>query len=941
MNCLISLLICITSFFTVVTLNDVDNIKHYLIFLQNNSDILSRKVFIDGNEISVNDVFQLFNTAGMEINWLINEENVYSISYMLNTVMSCEFSDITYFFVKLIDLLFKHCWSMEKSNLQKLINCFKHINKYLFQSIFEYIHQMILTLVKLVKYAKTIISSKLDILKNLLSWDLHIENVFENISVVETFETIENRFDYMEIINYQMQKHLERFSIKNCQPLEKYKNFQVDIDSTLKITRSAIELVSYDDMYIYKIIVDKYDRIKLLTYIILHSQQDNIPIFVKNFKCVPEILTHIMPYINLRKIQVMWNGRTHSLFHVFNIYCNKLTKKNNIEDLLKYEKIFIEILTKIIIDLTLAKLENIIMNNYRILYKKEPCKALLNKLNSFTTKIISDGQSLYLANNMLILQNKLNIICTHYMKPFNEESTFKINKIINELKGFQIENFISIIISNDLSTGSILKNLLLSLSSTLIFIAIHPIISNLFWEKMSFVSSSNISNFVVDYANLETKNKNNQYLCDKAAEISKKLNVIKNNIELCDKHVAARYNYYSIGKTNIQNDKLVDSCFKTFNEHWKKLKHFINDVVQKNEQDDNVKLNTILLIIIYNMDNVELFNFNVQQSINNQGIKNLIKFHHDINILMDVYTHITCPRHDFKLNIFPKFMGKINLSISNSKPKLNNDLSIRLINAYKNFFSFFRDFVIQVMSYEEQIEKYNLNIKMYWNGAEKTVFDIYSDYKMNTIEIQDSYDYMNFTIKWFIAVVYSNILYILKKIISGKYQPATNELDELLKQSLNCYMQLTLVKFVPRPVQDIIEMFMDVIVLFDNENVDMLIDYETKLNNELDYLGIIPNSLSKITNNDDSLIEHIYAFQGVIYFLNTIFQEFKPIVTQILHNIDVIENKINLFMFSETKIEISDQEPKSVKWALDLSKIHTFVPENNTSTDNDIHSCEC
>lgn len=927
MKYLISFSIITTIFLTVVSLDISLYIKQYLKNIEYDEDVLSRKVFIDDNEISISDFFTLSKDVDintLEINWL---QDVHKISHLLNIVISCEFSDIIFFIVKFIEVHLKTCrWYEKMSCIVKLINL-------ILIPTDKYISQMISTLVKLLEYSRAVLSSKQNILKILLSWSLYLDDHFiENIKFLTNFHTDENKYFYnnlnsIEIIIFQIQTHLELFVIENCRSLENYKTFKEFIHVNMINHLEGLEFDNYNNSLTYKLLTNYYIKIQLLTKIESRIQPNKYPFFVTNIICVsgvPKIFTKIMPYINLKLIQIVGFGKKKSLFELCKIYCYTpfpIDYKTNIEVLLKNEKLLIEIITKLIISLTLDSLQHIMNDNYYNDTDTCSCKDLLNTLNKFITEITNDGQSLYLINNMVILQNKLWFIC-NLRKTFNEINKSKIYEIVDELNKFNINDAMSINIPNGkLREECILKSLLSSLSSNLIYIAVHPSLSNLFWERIGFVSFSQISKYIVDFRRLDTYNKNNQVLCDKTKEISTTLISIKIRLEKCLKLVVNHDASRSVVNILTSKKKKQFRCLSKYIKHWMNIKRIITDViVNQKYEDSNVSLEKILLIIIYNMDNIDLFDMQPDKIINNK--RSLINFQHEVNNLMELYSRVMCPLEDYQSNFTygirhdekSKFSFKNILRVHHSEERddLLKSPELKLLYSYIIFFTYYSGFM-EVLINDNIINNFSLNIKMYWNGDEKTIDEIYYNYKMHTFQIQDGYDYMIFLVKWIIAVVYSKILDVLNSIIICKCKPEDDILI-LLTDKLLFFRQLDLIKFVARPVEDIIVMFIDVIDSFDNQNVEILKEYQIKLINELKYLGISQNSLSEMLTTNRSHIDSILEVSNVILYLKSIYENYKQLkYSNILDEVGSIFDIINLFMFSKGEVLVKNKNKKSVK----------------------------
>lgn len=912
-------------------------IRQYLNNVKNVDGVLSRKVYADGNEMSLTDYFVALSAAAAAGGHGENvAQNVHEISHLLNVVVSCEFSDAMYFIAKFVDGFSKKC----KSEYDAPFGCFEHLNERILMPTHRLVLRMVRTLVSLLECSKSVVSSKRDVFNVLLSWSSYLDDNFRGhirfLSELDTnarrlkmlkdnltLANYHNNLNSIETIILQIQKRLERFSIKNCRSLEDQKTFQNDTDKNMiDINLEQLKLVTYNDSDTYDLLVVKYKRLHLLTDVTSSTQADKYPFFVKEIKCesgIPRILANMMPYVNAKKIRVVGVGKTKSLLQLCKNYCNgSIDHNTNIDVLLKNEKILIEIVTKLIISLTLKTLDHITEDNNNVTDKNESCKDLLNVFDKFITEITSDGQSLYLINNMIILQNKLWFIC-NLRKSFNEINQNKINEVINELRTFNINNAIISVdlpnVDSELREERILKCLLSSLASDLIYIALHPALSNLFWERMGFVSSSQISKYVVDFGILDTNVKDNQVMCDKVTRISKELARIKIQMNKCLQIIDDGDAYRKLFNLLASKNYRIFKCFTTYKKRWKNVMNIIVDVIVNKKYEDNVDLERILLAIIYNMDNQDLFDIRLKKIVDDKHIESLINFHHEINNLVEVYSQIACPLDDYesKNNLISSKLS--NIIVNN---KIRNNLSkspeLKPLRSYINYFTYYSRFVATIVINEHTsvMKESNFNIKMYWNGTAKTIDEIYNNYKMYAFEIQDGYDYMTVFVKWIIAVVYSKMFDVLNAIVINKCKPEDEILLSLTK-SLNSFSQLELIKFAARPVEDITVMFVDVIDSFDNRNVDVLKVYQIKLENELIYLGVPQYTLLETLTNL-SLDERIYKLCNAIVYLKSLYGDFERLkYSNILYEVGSIFNIANPFMFGRGDVLVYDGNEKSIR----------------------------
>lgn len=76
---------------------------------EHDPNVLSKRVIFDFKKISLNDYFKISQPEKLIQSLPVTSKNIYEVTHLLNTVVSCEFSNITYYFIRLIDEGFESC----------------------------------------------------------------------------------------------------------------------------------------------------------------------------------------------------------------------------------------------------------------------------------------------------------------------------------------------------------------------------------------------------------------------------------------------------------------------------------------------------------------------------------------------------------------------------------------------------------------------------------------------------------------------------------------------------------------------------------------------------------------------------------------------------------------------------------------------------------------
>lgn len=776
MKCSITVFIFIMACVTNVRLKKIE-LNGFLKQIQKVNRVFSKKVFADGKEISLNDFFKTSNASRLEIDdsGPIVEHNESEVSHLLNIVVSCEYNDAIYSFVRIVSARLEECkpkYSTKKvydeGTLTATRNCLKTLRANLFEPMLKTMSTMILTLVGLLQHTKNFFSKKHDVIKILLSWYAFIDKGTEaDPNEISSMETLKERVGSIELINHQVQSYSERFSITNCHRVQNHKDFKRTVNDYVSAaskfgtrtagkgataaTTTADENESTD-----KLLKSKTDKLQPVIY---HSFEslNRMRLFVF---CPDGVYFNILLAlieVKSRKAEMKWNKVDMS---IRTVYDTVIAKSTDIRTIHEFEKLILEKLTKIIASYVIKELNDILGSTEDPNDKQNSCNGRVRLILEKYIEIFKNlGQPSYLINNMVIINDTLWSIC--YNMKFTDTDITK--KVSDNLNYMGLDDFVD-------TPEKSLDDFLLALSNTVICTRLHPATSNVFMDKMYFMPST-ISEYVIDYKHLSALNARpdanaRTALCTKILHLLQTLKSMDAMIVKCMDRAK-------------QQDSKIENCFRKFNEDCVIVKNDIVDLIINGVYYcDTVEWKRILLVVRHNLDNVELFNGDVQKSMNVQRIQGLRTFTYDVKNSLEAQYSIYCydtsnPKPGEKVNaacltVHNVFYTKY-ITFRAKKKKL------AAINIYRNFFQLFSWYVQKLVNDDRTVNRF----KIYWDGTKKTLQNVHSIYTKTTFDAQDAYDHQLFTTKWILAVAYTRFLDIINEMICFRHQVDDRDIEYL------------------------------------------------------------------------------------------------------------------------------------------------------------------
>lgn len=738
--------------------NDVIQLNNFFEKLQENQEYFSKKVILDDQEVSIRDHFLSTNKNSKNDLWPVTTENVNELLHLINIVISCEYSEITYNYIKLIDADFGSCIKDLKDdnswfgqNKINILNTF--FEKYrtnLLDNYLEQIPLMIFSLANLVTVTKNVVFKYHDILRILLSWYAYL---FQNGKTIrntnEHYSVRMSRLESIAITNFQVKNRLERYIVKHCYRL-------VVLPEFFKQEHTKISALNNDINYktFFKI---NFDKIKLLTYPNFESIQNKYVINSSESNA-QELITLLTNEVSSKEIKIRWGNSQKDMKKVYN---SDIKNNIDIRTILQYEKILQNVIIEIIVEYEMKILKTILNDNNNINQSNE-CNKLLKEISDFVEKLDEDDQPIGLINDLLRIIKDLSSLCLIMTDCENKAS---LHDIVNNLNKSVIPRNISKFTG---STG--IKFFLQSLSKMTICVKLHPLISNTFWKQLSIYSVPEYEHLAVSYQNLHTMYQKivNNDLCNRTVDVQKQIINIKEQLENC------------IGNNAKNNLELTNnSCFTEFNTEYDKVIINIANIAANTFPEYFNNWAKMLLILYFNRKNVSLFDSRTQNSLKTIHIQHLITFLYTMINLLSENQYVECSCGVLSLNDIGRCNKHISKYWKENIQDFKNMPEIRGLDGVYKYEEEIRKISNSVKSVLTVFKNVNIEFKLFWDGTKKELHEVHTSYQMNTFDIPDAYDYVSFNIKWVISIVYSRLMDILDFMITYQLEVDEKELMTL------------------------------------------------------------------------------------------------------------------------------------------------------------------
>lgn len=463
------------------------------------------------------------------------------------------------------------------------------------------------------------------------------------------------------------------------------------------------------------------------------------------------------------------------------------------------------------------------------------------------------------------------------MKSFEENET-RISNYIHELDKITFKNHNGVDVA-------MFDAFLDSLSKTIICTKLHPSVSNVFWEKLYFVST-NVSEYVNDYKNVY-KHGNNNYcnLCEKIEKLSESLKLFRVRMINCSEII-------------VNNGPEASDCFEKLIDLYEAFKNKITEIILNENRDYSLIWRKILLTLISNPLGFEHLK-------NDTGHGRFLDMMYlIIEDYVNVGFRVTCgtskPNALKRLahnavDIPKKVISCISPDVSQNRLQLSN------VYRCKTFFQTVDKLFADCARKESEIDTPNRvgdKLQLYRDGVGMTLADVRErDEKYSFDPMRDSYDNLRFLVNWTLAVVYSKLVAVVDEIVISKVvgENITGVLSDLgskFKQFMNLPLYVS-----TTPVEPILDMFVNVLKSYDGSDTEDLTYYREILREEFKCLDVVHHS---ITATKDSFDNSINTLIDTIDRLLSIFKTYETQIQDEAKELGINQSDL-LMMFHEWK----------------------------------------
>lgn len=839
-------LLTLSLYFTYVNLTNYTDHNNAIAYLQEkrntmkcwkDEEMLSRSLLHDNKKTSINDFFMVPSARLLE-EWPIDQSNVNDLFILMDIALSCKYSELSYSFLQQTETYLLRCKKrFEESEqipsykLELYKTCVRHVFKEL-QKIPEHISNMLFSLVDFSKYNMYIVSSKQDIMKIFLTWYLHLrrfennkkdfppvteeelqneieeigvdlqENVISKSENNKDLKRIENLIETMVVVGSQIKIALKEFNTQRCRSglefveFSKYVTDQMEnkdfSDILYLIRKTPYYLMSCvcSDLSVYGDVYDKSGRHQHLLNIIQLNK--NISVKAKKFE-----------WISIRTIFDKFIGNTKSL-----------------RTILKHDRFITGLMTKLVYAKVLSKVELYVSNKYN---RDESIVETFGQFLSRLADLVNCPITFF--NDMIELNSRLNFII-HNIENSKAIELYKQMKSAGQIHFNDGERWIMEEESNagkggpdlpDNSLGTFLKIFIINhIQSTYL----NRYIMNVLCDKSCLLLSEQYQ-YAIDYKPIYTQwqSKFNQdhIMCQGISQAQDIVNLAFSVMLKCEKKSALMFDQSLQNKWSYAEE--LQQCLSKYNDHMENLKLKIIDIFSIAFKDsyytdtDN-QLRKLMLTVIFNIENVNLFNNLTQPYMDQDGVQNLKYFNYVVKVSLEKYHLLLVCEQSSK--------AVSNLSPSSAKTKAGNETRLmKYIDAKysKNACATGTDYSSEIVGQcfdviknytkfiSENIDVFHgMQIKFRWNGRPKTAYEIQSELKNTAFSLQDLVTFQNVTVKWILFSVYTRFLIVVNAILCHNVERETFPSDSLIKE-LEYLASLSLDKFTSRPVVFIVNSF--------------------------------------------------------------------------------------------------------------------------------------
>lgn len=835
----IEYLICFAMCFTYAELERLDLNDFFEKLAKDDHHTLSNKVFIETKQMSLNDYFKVSNPKSMVVkdHWPITTQNVYEVSRLLNVVMSCDYCKKLYYILSDLNKKLDNCCSTKPraspSHLSgsaestrssyaadehyvQMKNCYNSIQNEMFEPVANDLSSMILTLTGLQGYTKNFVSKKHDALKILLVLYLSFQKEIKNGPEKKTIskDTFLAKLKNLKVVFVQIKLYLERFIIANCYYSETFEDFKLNIHQALFLNEKPSSPIFIHTKDISPITHESFTFLSRL----------------KSFVVCPDDTCFENVFVLIESTTELAAGDTDTENYLKNLkkdYYASIADSTDIVTILKYELLLLQTITKIIIRIIVHAL-NDILDDENVINKYDSCKNSIQiDLERYKDLLKLNGQPYYLTDKMILISHKLWFIC-YKMKSGD------VRTHINDLDTLSF---------NYPTKKADLLSFLGKMSQYVICSKLHPAITNAFWGRM-YIYKSNIFEYMIDFKPVQTSAaviNDKNFFCDKIETILSTTATMNQLLDECDKIVNG-------GDVDVES---IVTCFTRFNDQCKELQIYVSSVNEKCFPDGSMEWQKMITLIDYNLKYMESFNIKVQKSMDGHRIKSIKNFVSDIVGGVRAQNEIYCVDGGMVPTDGSPAIPSLRSLLGSSEGERNMPKIATANGPYEEHFHSLSDLAKEII-FDDRLEE---DFKLYRDGVETTFYEVYNYNTKYAHDLQDGYDLHIFMIKWILTVLYTRIRDIIELMMFFKIKIEQSYIDRLCGCLGPIFQNLPLFTYI---IPDyVFSRFLTIIKEFDGSDIQELESFQTLLNSELDFIGIVSDSIPNMLDGIDARVQSL------------------------------------------------------------------------------------
>lgn len=834
----------------------ITNVEEFFKIIKGNDHVYWRTVVHDGRYVSVNDFFDVSNPSTWQNGGSVDTGAEYDVNealHLLNTVLSCEYCDALHYLVNLADkacdeigLLDKNRNVYANAHLPTVLERYKSFRTRLYQWTLPTLESMVRTLVHVQNGTVDVPRAKgQDVLKVLLSWYAFAKNDVENDPPADvSAEALAERLRGLRSVHAQTVAYLERSNVEHCRRARDYDEFKQKVRNDMAYTTGAEDAV---DAQVARIV----DELKPIVY----SPADRFALIADDSGPFDKVLRLIGDSMSSPPT-MLWDGRKRS---IEDVYRTAVANSVDTQTMLRFEHSLVHTITKILVRHVINELSVIVgLEAFDPNLDTKCYERVHSQLESYARTFEDHAnQPSFLINNMAVLSRKLWLIC-HDLNDFHGVTTGVQRQVelLDQLAanvGVQNMNF---------------AQFLDALCQTPVFAKLHPALTNVLWDKM-FYSYSTVGDLTVDFKALSTKSTsvgiNNRDRCSTVRSAMESVEFLEQRVDECELLVGRG--------SHAPVVDAVDALYALSERLWS----HVLAAVERCSGDCGM-WSLIMLT-------VETYQANVSQ-IKSQGswlmmfdnrVRVLRHFHRDLRTSLQARDYVyRCDRERTMEKQYWQARDGVLESLGygdldedelGDMTKHPVDDTLDVIDAFQDYFQSYGDYLHTLFVLEPVIGS-DPQIRMLWDGAPRTMYEVLDAVKRYPFDRQDGYSFQMFAVKWMYAIVFGRIWDILGDMIVFGYKLQAYELNTLVKVLVHFCNNLPLYTY-RAPSYDILR-FTLIVQEFNGRNKNELLSFRRVIEDELRIFGVV---LDTVPNMKGRISDRILLLVMLVKVLVQVYEE--------------------------------------------------------------------